>query len=173
MTFKVFRWCFSKTFHRKKFFNLAEVSCFQIQTELHMTGTCGTLPDAYQAGSSVLLKPLWFQKKPWKNRFNAWINLSSRFSPGSSMSDVFPHVRCLNQSLKSWNIELLSIKAADYTAPGQSTWPSRLWEQQRYLEILRVVFFRIFLGGQSSGWLKWWVWVGGFELGAGHCNNMQ
>ena len=63
MVFNDFRWCLSKTFHRKSFFHLAEVSCFQIQKEIQIDGTCGKLRDAYQAGYSVLLKSLWFEKK--------------------------------------------------------------------------------------------------------------
>ena len=52
----MFKYC--KTFHRKSFFHLAEVLCFQIQTEFQIDGTCGKLRDAYQAGYSVLLKSL-------------------------------------------------------------------------------------------------------------------
>jgi len=56
-------------------------------------------------------------------------------------------VKWLNQSFKSWNIEILSIKAVGYaaihaTAPGVSTWPSWLCDQPRYLEILTFNFLR-------------------------------
>ena len=82
----------------------------QIEKELQIDGTCGKLRDAYQAGYSVSLKPLWLHKL--KNRFNAWIWIVKMFWC------FLPHVRWLNQSVKSWNIEILSIKAAGYTRNG-------------------------------------------------------
>ncbi len=174
MPFKVFRWCFSKTFHRKKFFNLAEVSCFQIQMKLHMTGTCGTLRDAYQAGYSVLLKPLWLQKKPEKTgsmRESIWAAdfLQDR------QCQMFFHMWGVWISLSS--LEKLSFSASKQLAIRLQANPHGPLEfvtnKGIGWDFERRFFFRIFFWGQSSGWLKWWVWVGGFELGAGHCNNMQ
>ena len=70
-------------------------------------------------------------------------------------------MKWLNQSFKSWNIEILSIKAVGYaaihaTAPGVSTWPSRLCDQPRYLEILTLFFFVFFWRVNHSGFLFWW-----------------
>ena len=70
-------------------------------------------------------------------------------SESSRCFDVFCHMWGGWTSLSS--LEILRFSASKQlaihaTAPGVSTsWPSRLWDQQRYLEIL-ILFFRIFCG---------------------------
>ena len=69
-------------------------------------------------------------------------------SRSSRCFDVFCHMWGGWTSLSS--LEILRFSASKQlaihaTASGVSTWPSRLWDQQRYLEIL-ILFFRIFCG---------------------------
>ena len=70
-------------------------------------------------------------------------------SRSSRCFDVFCHMWGGWTSLSS--LEILRFSASKQlaihaTAPGVSTsWPSRLWDQERYLEIL-ILFFRIFCG---------------------------
>ena len=107
MVFNDFRWCLSKTFHRTSFFHLAEVSCFQIQTEFQIDGTCGKLRDAYQAGYSVLLKSLWFEKTDTVNR------------QAGSMPEFGRHVRCFCHMWSGW-ISLSSLEILD--SQHKSSW---------------------------------------------------
>ena len=70
------------------------------------------------------------------------------------MSDVFATcevVESVFQVLKYWDSQHKSSRLYGYTlhatAPGVSTWPSRLCDQARYLEILTLFFSFFFFGG--------------------------
>ena len=79
------------------------------------------------------------------------------------MSDVFATcevVESVFQVLKYWDSQHKSSWLYGYTlhatAPGVSTWPSRLCDQARYLEILTLFFSFFFWRVNHSGFLFWW-----------------
>ena len=102
----------------------------QIEKELQIDGTCGKLRDAYQAGYSVSLKPLWFHKL--KNRANAWIWIVKMFFATCEV------VEPVCQVLKYWDSQ------------HQSSW--------LYTQRLQVYPHGPLDFGTSKGILRFWFY---------------